>query len=91
LLLGVAAVLVSFVGVSMSRSEKAFIAWFGSKGVASMLLALLVLMSTESDRTLVFEIAAYTVLASILAHGLTDTVGTRWMTVRASGQAGPAR
>jgi sodium/hydrogen antiporter len=77
-----AAVLLSFVGVSMPRSEKLFIAWFGPKGVASMLFALLVLTSAESDRTLVFEIAAFTVLASILAHGLTDTLGTRWMAAR---------
>ena len=44
-----------------------------------MLFALFVLGSTASDRTLVFDVAAFVILASILAHGLTDTVGARWI------------
>jgi NhaP-type Na+/H+ and K+/H+ antiporter len=39
------AVLLSFVGVDMPRPNKLFIAWFGAKGVASMLFALFVLGS----------------------------------------------
>jgi NhaP-type Na+/H+ or K+/H+ antiporter len=74
-----AAVLVSFVGVALPRTYKLFIAWFGPKGVASMLFALLVLNSTVGDRTLVFDTASFVILASILAHGLTDTVGARWI------------
>jgi NhaP-type Na+/H+ or K+/H+ antiporter len=74
-----AAVLLSFLGVGLPRSQKLFIAWFGPKGVASMLFALLVLTSSDANRTLVFDIASFTVLASIIAHGLTDTVGARWL------------
>lgn len=74
-----AAVLASFVGVRMPFPHKLFIAWFGPKGVASMLFALFVLASTAAGRTLVFEVAAYVILASIMAHGLTDTVGARWI------------
>ncbi len=77
-----AAVWISFVGVRMSRSEKLFISWFGPKGVASILFALFVLDSTAADRTIVFEIAAFTVLASILLHGFTDTIGADWMARR---------
>jgi NhaP-type Na+/H+ or K+/H+ antiporter len=44
-----------------------------------MLFALLVLNSTVGDRTLVFDVASFVILASILAHGLTDTVGARWI------------
>jgi len=73
------AVLVSFVGVDLPQPHKLFIAWFGPKGVASMLFALFVLSSTASDRTLIFDVAAFVILASILAHGLTDTVGARWI------------
>lgn len=76
------AVMISFVGVRLSMAEKLFIAWFGPKGVASILFALLVLGSLAPDRTLVFEIASFTVLGSILAHGLTDTVGARWIEAR---------
>jgi sodium/hydrogen antiporter len=73
------AILVSFVGVDMPGPYKLFIAWFGPKGVASMLFALFVLASTAEDRTLVFDVASFVILASILAHGLTDTVGARWI------------
>ena len=63
--------------------NKLFMAWFGPKGVASMLFALFVLGSTDVNRTLVFEIASFTILSSIVAHGLTDTLGAnalaRWL------------
>ncbi|HEU4449056.1 MAG TPA: cation:proton antiporter [Gaiellaceae bacterium] len=83
-----AAVLLSFVGVEMPMPHKLFIAWFGPKGVASMLFALLVLNSTAPDRTLVFDIASFIVLSSILAHGLTDTVGARWIERRLGASVG---
>jgi NhaP-type Na+/H+ or K+/H+ antiporter len=35
----------------------------------------------------VFDIASFTVLASIVAHGLTDTVGTRWLEGRETAAA----
>ena len=69
------AVLLSFIGVGLPRSQKLFIAWFGPKGVASMLFVLLVANSTVVHETLVFDIASFVILASIIAHGLTDTVG----------------
>jgi sodium/hydrogen antiporter len=83
------AVLVSFLGVRLPRSQKLFIAWFGPKGVASMLFALFVLNSTDPHRSLVFDLASFTILASILAHGLTDTVGATWIEqrMRASGDS----
>ncbi len=77
-----ASVLIAFVGVRLRRPERLFIAWFGPKGIASMLFALFVLNSTAPDRSLVFDIAAFTIFASILAHGLTDTVGARWIAGR---------
>jgi NhaP-type Na+/H+ or K+/H+ antiporter len=80
-----AAVLVSFTGVREPRSNKLFMAWFGPKGVASILFALLVLASSESHRSLIFDIASFTILTSILAHGLTDTVGASWLERRLAG------
>jgi NhaP-type Na+/H+ or K+/H+ antiporter len=44
-----------------------------------MLFALFVLASSAPDRTLVFDVASFAILASIFAHGLTDTVGARWI------------
>jgi NhaP-type Na+/H+ or K+/H+ antiporter len=78
------AVLVSFTGVPEPAANKLFIAWFGPKGVASILFALLVLASSETRRSLIFDIASFTILTSILAHGLTDTVGASWLERRLS-------
>ncbi len=74
----------ALAGTGLPRPHKLFIAWFGPKGVASMLFALLVLDGTVGERTLVFDVAAFVILASILAHGLTDTVGARWIERRMS-------
>jgi NhaP-type Na+/H+ or K+/H+ antiporter len=75
-------VLVSLTGVRFARAEKAFIAWFGPKGIASMLFALFILNSGVGERALIFDVAAFTILASIVAHGLTDTVASRWIEQR---------
>lgn len=77
-----AAVLVSFLRTKLPRPERLFIAWFGPKGVASMLFALFTLKSGVGNRELIFDIAAITVIASIVIHGLTDTLGTRWLARR---------
>ena len=85
-----AAIALAFARSRLRRPEKVFIAWFGPKGVASMLFALFVLESHAPDRTVVFEIASFAILASILAHGLTDTVGARWVEARlARGEESP--
>jgi sodium/hydrogen antiporter len=77
-----AAVLISFVRTRLPRPQRLFIAWFGPKGVASMLFALFVLKSDVGNGELIFDIAAITVISSILIHGLTDTVGARWIAAR---------
>lgn len=73
------AVAISMLRVKLPGTHRIFIAWFGPKGVASMLFALFVLKSAVGERDLIFEVAAYVILASLLAHGLTDTVGSRWI------------
>jgi NhaP-type Na+/H+ or K+/H+ antiporter len=73
------AILIAFLRVRMPTADRAFIAWFGPKGVASMLFALFVLNSAAESRDTIFDVAAFVVLASIVAHGLTDTVGAGWI------------
>jgi NhaP-type Na+/H+ or K+/H+ antiporter len=77
------AVQLSLARTGLPRPQKAFMAWFGPKGVASMLFALFVLKSTVGEGELVFDIAAIVILSSIIAHGLTDTIGARWLARRA--------
>ena len=73
------AVLFSLAGTGLARPKRLFIAWFGPKGVATVLFALLVLDRGVDGAPLIFDVAAFVVLTSIVVHGLTDTVGTRWM------------
>jgi sodium/hydrogen antiporter len=81
------AIALSFVRVSLPAPHRAFIAWFGPKGVSGILFAELVLNSDASDAKLIFETAAFVILASILIHGLTDTLGARWIERRAAAAA----
>jgi len=72
-----------FVGLTGSRQvdgrEKAFMAWFGPKGVATMAFALLVLGSDVPQGERIANIAGLAVLVSIIAHSLTDHPGAEWI------------
>ncbi len=76
------AVMISFLKTGIARPQKLFMAWFGPKGVASMLFALFVLKSDVADGNLIFDIAAIAIICSIVAHGLTDTIGAKWLARR---------
>ena len=83
-----AAVMLSFVRTGIPRPRKLFMAWFGPKGVASMLFALFVLKSKVGNGELIFDVAAIAIVASTVAHGLTDTIGARWMARRVGFEEG---
>ena len=76
------AVMLSFMRTGIPQSEKLFMAWFGPKGVASMLFALFVLKSDVGHNNLIFDTAAIAIIVSIVAHGLTDTIGAQWLARR---------
>jgi sodium/hydrogen antiporter len=82
-----------FVALAGSRrvdaGAKAFIAWFGPKGVATMTFALFVLGSAAPEASRVVGIAALAVFISIIAHGLTDQPGSEWMARRAERESVP--
>jgi NhaP-type Na+/H+ or K+/H+ antiporter len=82
-----AAIMISFVRSRLPGPQKLFVAWFGPKGVASMLFALFVLKSDVGASSTIFDIAAIVILSSIVAHGLTDTVGASWIERRMRGPA----
>ena len=74
--------MLSFMRTGIPQSEKLFMAWFGPKGVASMLFALFVLKSDVGGKDLIFDVAAIAIITSIVAHGLTDTIGAKWLARR---------
>jgi sodium/hydrogen antiporter len=81
------AVWVALAGTRLDTPTKAFMAWFGPRGVATMTYSLLVLASGIAVAEELFGVAALVVVCSILAHGLTDTPGSEWL-ARRSGRRG---
>jgi NhaP-type Na+/H+ or K+/H+ antiporter len=84
-------IFVSLAGTRFSNAAKAFMGWFGPKGVATMAFSLLVLGKSIEEGQRIFDVAALAVLTSILAHGLTDHPGAEWMARQAEAEAESAR
>ncbi len=76
------AIWVALAGTRLDTAAKAFMAWFGPKGIATMAFSLLILSRQISAGEQIFDIAALAVFCSILLHGLTDTLGTDWIARR---------
>jgi NhaP-type Na+/H+ or K+/H+ antiporter len=73
---------IALAGTGITGASKAFMAWFGPKGVATMAFSLLILARQVDDGPRIFNIAALAVFVSILVHGLSDTPGIRWIAAR---------
>lgn len=80
-----AAIWLALAGTGIGSASKAFMGWFGPKGVATMAFSLLILARQVDAGARIFNIAALAVFTSILVHGLTDTPGTRWIARRQAG------
>jgi sodium/hydrogen antiporter len=72
-------IFVSLAGTRLSTAAKAFIGWFGPKGVATMAFSLLILSKNVEAGQRIFDIAALAVFTSIIAHGVSDHPGAEWM------------
>jgi sodium/hydrogen antiporter len=83
------AVFVALAGTDTDAPTRAFMSWFGPKGVATMTFSLLVLSQGIRSGVQIFNLAALTVFCSILAHGLTDTAGANWIAARAQSAERP--
>jgi NhaP-type Na+/H+ or K+/H+ antiporter len=80
------AVFLSLAGTKTDTATRAFMAWFGPKGVATMTFALLVLAKPGiAERERIFNLAALAVLVSIVVHGATDRPGANWIAARGRG------
>jgi sodium/hydrogen antiporter len=73
---------LALAGTRTDTATKAFMAWFGPKGVATMTFSLLVLSQPVAAGHRIFNLAALVVFCSILAHGLTDQPGSEWIARR---------
>ena len=74
------AVFTALVRTPTDIPTRAFMAWFGPKGVATMTFSLLVLSESGiAAGSRLFNLAALVVFVSIIAHGLSDTPGSNWI------------
>jgi NhaP-type Na+/H+ and K+/H+ antiporter len=78
------AVWLALAGTRLDRHAKAFMAWFGPKGVATMTFALLVLAEGFGASERLFHLAALVVFVSTIAHGLSDKPGVDWIARRSA-------
>jgi NhaP-type Na+/H+ or K+/H+ antiporter len=74
------ALAVALAGTRLSLPVRAFMAWFGPKGVATMTFSLIVLGSGLANGERIFNIAALVVFVSIIVHSTTDQAGVAWIT-----------
>jgi NhaP-type Na+/H+ or K+/H+ antiporter len=81
---------LALAGTRTDTATKAFMAWFGPKGVATMTFSLLVLSQPVAAGQRIFNLAALVVFCSILAHGLTDQPGSEWIARRSTREEPPA-
>jgi len=67
-------VAISLIGARMRPVSVAFIGWFGPRGLASVVFTLLAFDAFEQDvaASQLVEVATWTILLSVIAHGLSS-------------------
>jgi NhaP-type Na+/H+ or K+/H+ antiporter len=92
-LIRMAPVALSLAGAGLGRPAVAFVGWFGPRGLASVVFALLALEDLGKPASAAVSVIAFTVLLSVVAHGLTaDPLAHRYgprLTITAAGPDDP--
>jgi len=90
-LLRMVPVFISLAGLGVSLEGKLFLGWFGPRGLASIVFGVIVLQANLPNGRLLAHVVVWTVILSILFHGVTANpwargFGRRWQ--MAKGGAG---
>jgi len=80
-------VLLCLIGTRTSIADKLFIGWFGPRGLATIVFAVLVLDEKVPGNDTIMLAAGWTVLLSIIAHGVTANPLVRRMAARPATEA----
>jgi NhaP-type Na+/H+ or K+/H+ antiporter len=84
-------VLLSLLGSGLSRPTVAFVGWFGPRGLASIIFALIALEDLHGVADLAVAVIGTTVLLSVLAHGLSaKPLAARFGAITARGVSVPS-
>jgi sodium/hydrogen antiporter len=63
-------VFLCLIGTRMTTADKLFIGWFGPRGLATIVFAILVLDAKLPGNDTIMLAAGWTVLLSVIAHGV---------------------
>jgi len=80
-------VFLCLIGTRTSTTDKLFIGWFGPRGLATIVFAVLVLDEKLPGNDTIMLAAGWTVLLSVITHGVTANPLVRRIATRASTQA----
>jgi sodium/hydrogen antiporter len=80
-------VFLCLIGTRTSTADKLFIGWFGPRGLATIVFAILVLDEKLPGNDTIMLAAGWTVLLSVIAHGVTANPLIRRMAARRSTEA----
>jgi sodium/hydrogen antiporter len=85
-------VAIVLIGTRLGRPTVAFVGWFGPRGLASVIFALLALEDLgEHAAEPAVTIIGFTVLVSVIAHGITaEPLAKRYAVALSRAAAGPA-
>jgi NhaP-type Na+/H+ or K+/H+ antiporter len=64
-------VFLALTGTGLSAAEKLFVGWFGPRGMASIVFAVIVLQAQLPGSDVLRQTVLYTIIFSIIAHGVT--------------------
>jgi NhaP-type Na+/H+ or K+/H+ antiporter len=70
---------VALVGSDLPARERVVAGWFGPKGFASVLYAVMVLQSGVPSAEHLFHVAALVITGSMVLHSSTDVLAARWV------------
>ena len=66
-------VFLCLLGTGIGAGDKLFIGWFGPRGLATIVFAIIVLNEQLPGNDTIVFVAAWTILLSVVAHGMTAT------------------
>ncbi|MER7951696.1 cation:proton antiporter [Streptomyces sp. NPDC096079] len=81
-------VLAALTGTRFSRTDRIAVGWFGSRGVTSIVFAVLAFAQlADDDADFVVDVTCATILLSIVLHGITMEPIARWFARRPEPEA----
>ena len=72
-------IFLSLTGIGESVSSKLFLGWFGPRGLASIVFAIIVINAEVPGGKLLALVVICTVFLSLVAHGITANPMAKWL------------